>query len=516
MAEEKTPARPPAGEVAGSNIGALMAPYIGEIALDPRQPSRYATALREEKQAFHLYRDTLRDERVQAALDQRLDAVVSRPWTVEPGGPARRDRIAAEDLQEQFAEIGFNRACRQMAHGAIWYGYSLAEALWEREGGRVRIVAWRPRAPDRFLFGVDAKPLLCTPSKPLGEPLPPGKFVCLTRPGEHADLAHGPGLARWCFWPAWLKRNGLKFWSVALEKFGAPTAMGKYPRSATTEEIDKLLDLVRDLATGVGVAVPEGQEIELLSAVQRTGGSFQDFVKYLDGAITTTILGQSSTTDQGPWRGTAEVQKDVRDEVIAADAGLLDEALNRTIARWLTEWNFPGAAMPRVHRDVSPAEDLDARAAREEIVSRTTGLRPTRAHVEDVYGGEWEEIPQGQAPQGQASGGVDGGVRREGARFAAQEPREKDAIDEAIDVELGDWEPLMGSVIEPVLKAGQKAESFEALRDRIDSADLVEGMDEEPLVKTLHHLTFSAGLSGRAGLREDAGAPPDSEEESVE
>ena len=386
------PQAPPAGEAAAASIAGRLQPYIGELPLNPRQPSRYAERFRDDAHALRIYRDTLRDERCQAALDQRLDAAIARPWTVEPGGERPADRAAADDLARQLADMGFDAVCRQLLHG-VWYGYAVAEALWAREGARVVLDRLVVRAPDRFLWSADGLPLLRTDTAPLGEPLPAGKFVVLRRPGEHGDLPHGPGLARWCFWPVWLKRHGLKFWSVALERFGAPGVKGTYPRNATAEQKAELLTLVESFATSLGVVLPEGQEIEIVDSARRAGGDFQAFVAYLDRTIATTILGQSSTTDQGPWRGTAEVQRDVRDETVAADCRLLEGALNGTLARWLTQWNFPGAAAPRIRRDVSPPEDLDARARREAVIARTAGLRPTRAHVERTYGGDWEGLP---------------------------------------------------------------------------------------------------------------------------
>ena len=387
------PAAPPAGEAAAASIAGRLQPYIGELPLHPRQPSRYAAGFRDDGQALRIYRDILRDERCQAALDQRLDAAIARPWTVEPGGDGPRDRAAADDLARQLAEVGFDAVCRQLLHG-VWYGYAVAEALWARDAQRVVLDRLVVRAPDRFRWSDEGAPLLRTDTSPLREPLPGGKFVILRRPGEHGDLPHGPGLARWCFWPVWLKRHGLKFWSVALERFGAPGVKGTYPRNATAEQKSELLALVESFASSVGVVLPEGQELEVVDSARRAGGDFQAFVAYLDRAIATTILGQSSTTDQGPWRGTAEVQRDVRDETVAADCRLLDGALNRSIARWLTHWNFPGAAPPRIRRDTSPPEDLDARARREETIARASGLRPTRAHVERTYGGAWEGVPQ--------------------------------------------------------------------------------------------------------------------------
>ena len=384
------PVAAPAGEVAAASIAGRLQPYIGELPLNPRQPSRYADRLRDDGQALRIYRDTLRDERCQAALDQRLDAAIARPWTVEPGGEAPQDRAAADDLARQLAQTDFDAVCRQLLHG-VWYGYAVAEALWARDAHRVVLERLAVRAPDRFRWSAQGAPLLRTDSAPLGVALPAGKFVVLRRPGEHGDLPHGPGLARWCFWPVWLKRHGLKFWSVALEKFGAPGVKGTYPRNTTEEQKAELLDLVQSFATSLGVVLPEGQEIEIVDSAQRAGGDFQAFVAYLDRAIATTILGQSSTTDQGPWRGTAEVQRDVRDETVAADCRLLDGALNATVARWLTRWNFPAAAPPRIRRDAAPPEDLDARARREAVIARTAALRPTRAHIERTYGGAWEK-----------------------------------------------------------------------------------------------------------------------------
>ena len=358
------PAGPAYGEVAAASIAGRLQPYIGELPLNPRQPSRYADRYRDEGAALRIYRDILRDERCQAALDQRLDAAIARPWTVEPGGDAPQDRAAADDLARQLAGVGFDAVSRQLLHG-VWYGYAIAEALWARDAERVVLDRLVVRAPDRFRWSADGAPLLRTDAHPLGEALPDGKFVVLRRPGEHGDLPHGPGLARWCFWPVWLKRHGLKFWSVALEKFGAPGVKGTYPRNASAEQKADLLDLVQSFATSLGVILPEGQEIEIVESARRAGGDFQAFVAYLDRAIATTILGQSATTDMGPWRGTAEVQRDVRDETVAADCRLLDGALNGTVALWLTRGIFrarPYPASAATHR--RPRTSTPAPAAR--------------------------------------------------------------------------------------------------------------------------------------------------------
>ena len=496
--DKKVPARPDAGEVAavGSAIGFQLAPYIGEISPDPRRVSTYRQTHRDDAYILQIYRDTLRDEQAYATFHQRLDAAIAVPWEVQPGGEMRRDKQAAEDLKARLTALDFNSICRQMLHG-LWYGYAVAEPIWMADGARVGIENIRVRAPDRFRWEGDRDLRLRTWENPWGDSVPEAKFWVLARPGEHGDVPHGLGLGRWCYWPAWMRRNGQRFWAIALEKFGTPTPKGKYPPGDDASK-GALLEVLRSFAAGAGIAVPEGQEVELLAAQQRAGGDFEKFAEYMDKMLAKVILGQSATTEQGPWRGTAEVQKDVRDEVIASDCRLLSESFTSTIATWLTHWNFPGAAVPRVNRDASPPEDLDARAKREEIIARTSGLRPTQRHVEEVYGGEWETAPVPPPMPGPPDD-------RE-ATLAAGDRRPSESIDAVVDTLIRDeWEPMMEPVIEPLLAAAgaalERGESLEAFKGRLPA--LFAEMDASRLTETLRRMGFSARLSGDAGLTDD-------------
>ena len=299
----RVPAGPPYGEVAAASIAGRLQPYIGELPLNPRQPSRYADRYRDEgatrsaSTATSCGTNAARPPSTSASTPPSrgpgLQYYLYYYTYVEPGGDGAQNRAAADDLARQLAGVGFDAVCRQLLHG-VWYGYAIAEALWARDAERVVLDRLVVRAPDRFRWSAEGEPLLRTDAHPLGAPLPEGKFVVLRRPGEHGDLPHGAGLARWCFWPVWLKRHGLKFWSVALEKFGAPGVKGTYPRNASAEQKADLLDLVQSFATSLGVILPEGQEIEIVESARRAGGDFQAFVAYLDRAIATTILGQSS------------------------------------------------------------------------------------------------------------------------------------------------------------------------------------------------------------------------------
>jgi len=78
--------------------------------------------------------------------------------------------------------------------------------------------------------------------------------------------------------------------------------------------------------------------------------------------------------------------------LIKSDADLLCESFNQGPARWLTEWNFPGAALPRVYRRTEPSDDLAQRSAIERRLF-DLGYRPTLQQIKDEYDGEWEAVP---------------------------------------------------------------------------------------------------------------------------
>lgn len=186
----------------------------------------------------------------------------------------------------------------------------------------------------------------------------------------------------------------------------------------------------------------------------------------------------------------------------ARSCRLLSESFTSTVAAWITRWNFPAAAVPRVIRNASPPEGLDARAKREEIVARTARLRPTQRHVEEVYGGEWEE-----APDPPPMGGVPGEPEDPDETLTGGEGRRRDSIDAAVEELLADqgWEPLTDPVIEPLLAAASSAlaRSEDSRKFRSELPGLFGRMNDATLVQTLRRMGFSAALLGEVGLEEN-------------
>ncbi len=501
MGEDSLPRRPQTDEIAAPQMTALrfgtadiqdqMRPWLDEITRDPR-------AFRGQWRALHLLDLTLTDTKVRALLGQRLDAGIAAPLEIEPGGPGAQDKAAAEDLAEQLSALEIDRITRELLH-AIWYGYAIAECIWEIEGQRVRLADLRIRHPSVLTWDpLTRAPLLVTRARPAGQPLPPAKFVLLTNPRAHGGQPFGPGAGAWCFWPVWLKRHTYSDWAVALERFGTPIAVAKTRRNAPPQEIDAALETLAAIAAGTSINLPEGVEIDILESSRRSGGDFNIFCRDMDRMIADVIVGQHGTAEIGQHVGTGEVHMKVLERLVTADARRCAAALRRSIATWLTTWNFPGAAVPRLTRDTAPPEDLEARARRDLLVAQASGRRPTSAYIEQVYGGEWEETP-GPAPE----------TGQNDARLAAGSPP-ADAITALVDQLTGETiaTQAAAATLLPVQAALDEARSLEDLRTRL--TQLADQPPAAALAGLYAHADFAAMLAGTAG----APVRPDSDPEA--
>jgi phage gp29-like protein len=179
------------------------------------------------------------------------------------------------------------------------------------------------------------------------------------------------------------KRNGLKFWLIFLEKFGMPTAVGKYDTEQPIREGQAAAGHPRD-PDRQRHHHAQGHGAGLLEAGRSGTADYKALQDYMDATIQKVVLGQTASTQGTPGKlGNDQLQREVRRDIITSDADLVCESFNKGPARWLTEWNFPGAAIPRVYRVTEEPEDLDATASRDKKIStwatspsRSTWIRP--------------------------------------------------------------------------------------------------------------------------------------------
>lgn len=346
------------------------------------------TVLAQRGRDYKVYREVLRDDQCKSAWQQRTDAVVQASWEVKSGGESAVDKSAADFIRENLQSIEFDRATRGM-HFGVWYGHAVGECMWELRENKVWLSEVNVRDRGRFAYDVHNRLVLRSATQ--GDVwMPERKFWTFRAGADHDDEPYGLGLAHYAYWPVFFKRNGIKFWLIFQEKFAAPTVMGKSPAGQFNDPAlkAKVLAELRRFTTDTAILVPEGVEVELLEAARSAASSYEALTKAMDAAIAKIILSQTMTTDDGSSRSQSETHADVRDMVVKADADLLCASFNRSVVKWLTEWNFPGAKPPTVWRKLEAEEQLSQRAERD-VKIYSLGYKPTEEYITETYGEGW-------------------------------------------------------------------------------------------------------------------------------
>lgn len=458
---------------------------------------------------FEIYREVLRDEQVMAVFSQRRLAVVSREWEVQPASDSRADKKAADFLREQLAGVGavneddgatsvggFDGATDKMLYG-VFYGYAIAELLYARDGAQVVIDQIRVRDRRRFGFDATMRPRLLTSTNANpGEELPPRKFWYFATGADHDDEPYGLGLAHWLYWPVLFKRNGIKFWLIFLEKFGAPTTKGTYPANATAEEKTKLLAALEAVTTDAGIIIPEGMTVDLLEAARSGSVDYVGLLTAMNAAIAKVALGQTLTTEAAGGQYKADVQMDVRQDLVKADADLICESFNRGPVRWLTKWNFPNAQPPRVFRRIEDEPDLQPLAERDKTIVEM-GFKPSLKYIQDTYGGEWEEkqVPPALDPNavpGSPANAPPGPANPTGEFAEADATDTVDAQSDRFEMEAG---PALDKMIDQIRAVVQQAESLEDIRDGL--LDAFPDVDAKAFAQIMQRAIAAAVAAGR-------------------
>lgn len=471
----------------------ITQPWVAELR-EARDP-RLALSI-----DWGVYDKVLLDDQVKSTLSQRRGAVVSRDWSVLPGEKGDpRAEAAAQALKRNIERVGWDRVTDKMLY-APFYGYAVAELMWEYRDGLWQWSAVKVRHARRFRWDKDDRLRLLTSTNMTGEILPDRKFWTVSDGASDDDQPYGRGLAEWLYWPTLFKREGIGFWNTFLDKFGAPTAMGKYPRGTSEADIQKLLGALEAISTDTGIAVPEGVAIELLGAARSGTGDFEQLCRYMDEAIARIVLSQTMTSmaaHSGLGSNQANVHADVKKDVIKSDADLLTDSFSSGPARWWTDYNFgTDVAAPRVVRLVEDEADV-AKEAETDTSLSNLGWERTDESFRDTYGDGYRR-KAAVVPPNVNTGAPP--IDKPGVLATmsfAELLKRGDIVDDATGflAEQG-WSPIEG-MTQPIVTAIEQAKS----EDELDEA-LLGGLDQaqvDKLVEAMARAGFAVRVAAEAG-----------------
>jgi len=342
---------------------------------------------------------------------------------------------------------------------------------------------------------MDSVALLTCENMLTGVPVPERKFIT-HRVNPEDDNPYGTGLGLQLFWPVFFKRKGVVAWNKLNDRFGSPTPHGKYPRNAGPKEKATLADALRAMSNDGYLMTPEGMEIALLeSKLSGNVTTQQALCEYMDDWISAVLMGQEARTKGGGALGAASKERqDVRQDLTQADSDLLSETLNETLLAWICEYN--GLAPCHVYRQIKGEDDLKAQAEADKIVY-DMGFELDEDSVRAKYGEGWSKratLPTPLTPP--VAPTPEAPVPLPPANFAEATPQAppRDEIDDLIDTELAQWQPLLDPMLEPVRKllADAAAQGWTAAQVLEKLTDLLPEMDARALSAALTRTAFAA------------------------
>jgi len=459
-----------------------------------------------------LYDEVERDAHAGSVLQQRNLAVVGKEWEIIPAKSARKlgrpastsqEEVVADFVSEVLENCNFDQA-RQEIMKAILYGFYSVEVIWSATKDGIKIRKLIAKHPRRFSFTMERELRLITPANMIeGEPVPDRKFVIFTY-GD-SDNPYGRGLGQRLWWPVWFKKNGVKFWLVFLEKFGMPTVKGKYPPGTTTEQQQKLMDAIEAIQSDTGVKIPDSMEIEFLEASRAGRVTHEQLCEYMDRQISKAVLGQTLTTEingEGSYAA-SQTHNEVRQEIIEADADLLDGCLNDTLIRWIVDYNFPGVSVyPKIKTYAAAKPSLKEQSEIDKTLVVDIGLPigtdyfyTTYGIPKPVDGEELVNVP----PKAQPLGAPGAGTPQFTELITPQ-----DAADVVVDGMAAQAMNVTDEIyMAPLKRLVEKAASLEELRDSI--IDLYDDMSPADLGVLIARAMAVAELAGMAEVQDEAG-----------
>lgn len=338
-----------------------------------------------------------KDCTLQSVLGTREKAVAGLDWQlIFPGQDKDSSR---EPRQKKLVESvlrdneSFPAVIEHLA-GAGYYGHAVVENLWGRDSkDRLIIKTFKTQSARRFGYRpVDGEFVwedrgAVTMGVPLSS-FPLGNFA-ISHPRITGDVPCREGLARVLMWAALFRNWTLSDWLKLGEIGWKPWRTGIYKKTASTEDIANLVEILEGMSSS-GVAVhPDSTEVKVeWPKGQGAQASHSELFDKIGAEMAKAVLGQTLTSDQGRVGSQAlgNVHNEVRKDLLEADAKHIASVITRDIVTPLVRLNFgDNVEVPRFKFVTEEKADLGTFATGISVLV-ASGLRIPANWVRDQAG----------------------------------------------------------------------------------------------------------------------------------
>ena len=475
--------------------------------------------LRKMGRGITALQELLADAHLESVWSVRCSAASGAEWFCAAGGDGAKEKEAAEVFAGQLGSLDIPRIIEEMMD-AVAFGYSPLEVIWLPDNGRWGIGDIVGKPPQWFEF--DRENRLVFKTGAVGtEELPANRFLIARHRPSYAN-PYGVKIFSKCYWPVTFKKNGFRWWTVFVEKYGGAFLYGKYPNNAGSQFKTELLSALESMVSDAVAIAPEGSEITIESLANKGSVStvHSGYIEAANKEISKAVLGQTLTTDIGNAGSYAAAQAHnlVREDLAAADRRRISACFNRLAAAW-TVYNYGADIAPPAFEFVRD-EDLQADRAKRDKDIYAIGWRPKRSYIVREYGIPEEDFDISELDGNEGGGAFSQKSNRSGcscgmtvkqnifsklkAAFAGKEAklRQKDKrlMKEFRDLMIEAGQEAIDEQIENYVDALGNADNFKEARSALLGA--YNKNDNGDFAALVDEVRFAAqGLGGSHGRR---------------
>lgn len=326
-------------------------------------PVVYFGKIPERKKLIELYYD----DEIASAIDTRLEAAVSTPWTLE-GGSDEVNSFIYDNLTWNIKEI------LNYSWWAVAYGYSVLQVVYEMEGNRI---GWGKIYDQPFdYFKITRENVLHSAVDGAKLPLEPYKFFHTVSKQTYRNPL-GESLLAKVYFPYFFKCNGWDFYLKYLERWGSPMLHAK--TDLTSDDIKKILQKLGDSKRPTAIATPNDVTITAVEGVGAGGAAFDQFQRSVTERIQRVILGQTLTSGTGDTGSLAlgQVHNEVRLDKKKSDCDLMAGTVQSMIDALFYLNGFTG--------DIPTFVFQDPKGVQQDLATRDETLHRLGVRFNDKY-----------------------------------------------------------------------------------------------------------------------------------
>jgi phage gp29-like protein len=276
-----------------------------------------------------------------------------------------------------------------------WSGNRFCEIVWQyfengKLAGKHGFAGFWDKPNEQMAFDVDPDSLELinatsyTPSHGYEFNIPIEKMIwCLHAPQRNDP--HGVGDWRACYKHWFRLENNLKFWAIALERWGAPVLLLKYPAGNK----EALLDANRaagNIRQGSNAVIPNNVEYELINAPAGVFSAMKESAEYDSREMALAIHANILSTGEGEHGSTSAGAKEhgaVGSTIYDAFSIGIENAYNQQLVHRFVRYNYGDKALeliPQLRLRKRNTQDL-AVVAQVISILHSVGNLPSRSKV---------------------------------------------------------------------------------------------------------------------------------------